>query len=204
MNSDGSVIERRLNSDFSVMSASQSPGQLSNIVPFENRLGKSSSNSHIFRTLSVSTTNIGDVHANSRLPSHRSFFIFDERSASDQSSNYLLELPRIHSDDSHVRTIPEINDENRPVNDSYALIQHEIPLLTKPLKKTSDVHYTDIVLPVSEPIASNISIVDDDRQTPVMIFYADIDHHQMQRRNRLEQLAALSTTSDNRSPPFVL
>ncbi|CAF5075184.1 unnamed protein product, partial [Rotaria magnacalcarata] len=72
--SDGSNIDHRLNSDLSLMSVSHQR-QASNIYYNDKIL--SSSNSRLFRTLSLSTNNIGDNTSGQICTSHSSIIFFD-------------------------------------------------------------------------------------------------------------------------------
>ena len=91
--SEGSTIDRRLNSDISLMSLSHQQ-QPSNIYSFDNFLSSSSS-SQIFRSLSLSTNNIGDNTSGHIRNSHGSIIFFDENSSDQKTTTttYLLGPP---------------------------------------------------------------------------------------------------------------
>jgi len=225
--SDGSTIDRRLNSDVSLMSQSHQQ-QPSNIYSLDNILSSSSS-SHIFRTLSLSTNNIGDNTSGHIRTSHGSIIFFDEN-YSDQTTNYLLGPPSTTLiDDTNLQKsisrshLSHIDEEKLSSNDSYALIE---PLnlensssistvlrtvVIKPSEKS--INYTDLLLPSTTDDEqqqefdssddNNNNNIEDKNELSSTIFYTDIDFHQTQRRDRIAKFAAISKIEDQ-IPPFVL
>ncbi|CAF1104589.1 unnamed protein product [Rotaria sordida] len=244
--SDISSIDRRLNSDLSLMSISHQQ-QASNIYSYDNILSSSSS-SHIFRTLSLSTNNIGDNTSGQICTSNGSIIFFDDN-LTDQATTYLLGSPPIPLTDEQIQTnlsrvssfnlptsisrthLSNINEEKLSTNDSYAFIEplsindNSLPnlltILTKPLlisEKT--INYTDLLLPSSnnnnnnddEQQNINSSDQNNDQSNNIneekterssTVIYTGIDFHQIERRDRIAQLAATSHSED-KTPPFVL
>jgi hypothetical protein len=165
--SDSSTVNLRLNSDLSLISLSHQQ-QPSNIYSFDDII-RSSSNSHIFRTLSHSTTNIGDNTS-------RGNIIFFDENFTDQTTTYLLgpppppslpstdesNLPRLSSSNSTTSVsrshLPLSEKEKILSNDSYALTEplslHNSPLPSvsvlsiKPLLSSEkSINYTDLLIP---------------------------------------------------------
>lgn len=90
---DGSTIDRRLNSDLSLISFNQGSSHqqsISNIYPIDGV--HSSTSAHIFRTLSVSATNIGENHSTSMRTPHGSIIFIDDH-LNEQTATYLLGPP---------------------------------------------------------------------------------------------------------------
>ena len=142
--------------------------QPSNIYSLDNILSSSSSNSHIFRTLSLSTNNIGDNTS-------RGNIIFLDENFTDQTTNYLLgppppPPPPSSTDETNQTNLPRLSSLNLttsisrshlsqiPPNDPYALIEplslHNSPLpsvsivVAKPLLPTDkSINYTDLFIP---------------------------------------------------------
>ncbi|CAF3293596.1 unnamed protein product [Rotaria socialis] len=210
--SDGSNIDRRLNSDLSLMSVSHQR-QASNIYSNDKIL--SSSNSRIFRTLSLSTNNIGDNTSGQICTSHSSIIVFDEN-LNDQTLNYLLGAPPIPSIEDKISTnlsrvssinlqgsmsrshLSNINEEKLPSNDSYAFIEPSIlnnsPLpniittRTKPtLSPEKPMNYADVLLPSSSVLFANN---DDEQQQESNI----VDQHSDQYNNLLDEKVERSST----------
>lgn len=103
---DGSAIDRRLNSDLSLISLNQGSSHqqsVSNIYPLDGVL--SSSSAHIFRTLSVSTTNVGDNHSGSMRTPHGSIIFIDEH-LNEQTATYLLGPPVAPMSDESPSAVP--------------------------------------------------------------------------------------------------
>ncbi len=216
--SDGSTTNSRLNSDLSLMSTSHQQ-QPSNIYSFNNI----SSSSHIFRTLSLSTNNIGDNTSGHIRTSNGSIIVFDENS-SDQTT-YLLGSPSITLiDDTNLTRLSSanlplthINEEKHSSNDPYALTEplnlQNSSSLSNPrtsLTKSSEqsFNYTDLLLPLNlgdeqQELNSSNDLTEEKNQQSSSILYTDIDFHQTQRRDRIAQFAAVSETKDQ-IPPFVL
>ncbi|CAF3177763.1 unnamed protein product [Rotaria sp. Silwood2] len=180
--SDVSNIDHRLNSDLSLMSISHQQ-QASNIYSFDNILSSSSS-SQIFRTLSLSTNNIGDNTSGRICTSNGSIIFFDDN-LTDQATTYLLGSPPSTLNDDQIQTdlsrvssinlttsisrshLSNINEEKFSSNDSYAFIEplpidntplsDLLPVLTKPLLTSEKtINYTDLLLPSSN--------IDDEQQ----------------------------------------
>jgi hypothetical protein len=216
--SDGSTIDRRLNSDVSLMSQSHQQ-QPSNIYSLDDILSSSSS-SHIFRTLSLSTNNIGDNTSGHIRTSHGSIIFFDEN-CSDQTTNYLLGPPSTTLiDDTNLQKsisrshLSHIDEEKLLLNDSYALIEPlnlensslistESTIVIKPSEKS--INYTDLLLPsnTDDEQQQEFYSSDDNNELSSTILYTDIDCHQTQRRDRIAKFAAISKIEDQ-IPPFVL
>ena len=211
LNSDGFSREHRLDSDFSLMSLSHQQ-QPANVYPFDSVLSSASSSSQIFRTLSVSTNNMGDNPSGSIVTSNGSIIFFDEK-YSDQPTNYLLGPPMAHVHDPHRRAsmcrshVSQICEETRPFGDSYALVQ-PLPPNPKTLLRASEVTYTDLFepSPVVEKRSQSIPMNDQTLEVhdqSIMVQYAAIDHQQTQLSDRRAKLATMSSVPD-RTPPFVL
>ncbi|CAF3534576.1 unnamed protein product [Rotaria sp. Silwood1] len=244
--SDVSNINRRLNSDLSLMSLSHQQ-QASNIYSFDNILSSSSS-SHIFRTLSLSTNNIGDNTSGHICASHGSIIVFDDN-LTDQTTTYLLGSPPLslpisdeqsQTDLSRVSSynlptsisrthLTNINEEKLPTNDSYAFVEplsinnnplpNLITILTKPLLTSEKtINYTDLALPSTNiddesqqqdlnTLDQNIDQInnlnEEKTERSSTVIYTDIDFHQIERRDRIAQLATISKSED-KTPPFVL
>jgi len=219
--SDGSIIDRRLNSDVSLISQSHQQ-QPSNIYSLDDILSSSSS-SHIFRTLSLSTNNIGDNTSGHIRTSHGNIIFFDEN-CSDQTTNYLLGPPPSTTliDDTNLQKsisrshLSHIDEEKLLLNDSYALIEPlnlensslistESTIVIKPSEKS--INYTDLLLPSNtddeQQQQQEFYSSDDNNELSSTIFYTDIDFHQTQRRDRIAKFAAISKIEDQ-IPPFVL
>ena len=120
--SDGSTIDLRLNSGLSHMSLPHQP-QPSNIHSFDNIL-LSSSSSYIFRTLSLSTNNIGDNASNQICTSH-SNIIFLDKNSPDQKTAYLLgPPPPIFPDDTLSTNLPRLSSFNLTTSISRSHLIH--------------------------------------------------------------------------------
>jgi hypothetical protein len=183
---DVSTIDRRLNSDLSLMSISHQQ-QPSNIYSFDNILS-SPSNSHIFRTYSsYSANNIGDSTSGHAQTSHGSIIFYDEN-LTDQTTSYLLGPPPLTlTDDSLQANLPRlsslnlttsisrahlshIDEEKLSLNDPYALVE---PLsldqssglsraITKPLlSPSSSIYYTNLLLPLNLNPGEELNTSDD-------------------------------------------
>jgi hypothetical protein len=140
--------------------------QPSNIYSLNNILS-SSTNSHIFRTLSHSTNNTCDNISSHIRTSNGNIILFDEN-FSDQPTNYLLELPsKKFVDDtietnlikSSSRSQLTYNEKDKlRTNDSYALVEPLNNVENSSLSSLSmvstapllspekSIHYTDVVL----------------------------------------------------------
>jgi len=171
--SDGSTLDRRLNSDLSLMSIPQQQPQGSTIYPFDSVL--SSSSAHIFRTLSVSANNIGDT-ASGQIRTPRGSIIFIDDHFNDQTTTYLLGPPPVINDETLSTNLSRLSSFNlttsisRPhlshideeristTNDPYALLEplsqqnspEPISLVTLnnplPISETS-INYVDLLIP---------------------------------------------------------
>jgi hypothetical protein len=136
-----------------------------NIHPFDSVL--SSSSAHIFRTLSVSTNNIGDTTSGQ--------IIFIDDHLNDQTTTYLLGAPPVVNDETISTNLSRLSsfnltspisrpplshiDEEKTSHDPYALVEpisHENPLfssvssvsLTTSLPTSEkSINYADILLP---------------------------------------------------------
>jgi hypothetical protein len=232
--SDGSTIDRRLNSDVSLMSKSHQQ-QPSNIYSIDNILSSSSS-SHIFRALSLSTNNIGDNTSGHIRTSHGSIIFFDENFP-DQTT-YLLGPPSTTLiDDTNLPCLSSVNlptsisrahlshidEEKRPSNDSYALIE---PLTSQnfsslsslstvfikpPLSSEKPINYADLLLPLNTGddeqqgvySSTDNDLIEEKNERSSTIFYTGIDFHQTQRRDCIVQFATMSKIEDQ-IPPFIL
>lgn len=172
---DGSTLDQRLNSDISLMSTQQ---QGSTVHSFDN--GHSSSGAHIFRTLSVSASNIVDT------PTGQIIFIDDH--LNDQTATYLLGAPPMINEEtvSNNATRPpplnpatsisraqlsHIDEEKAAAHDPYALVEpipRDPPPSVSPILPSSSlpssfeksIHYADILLPTHsnsnhDPLESN-------------------------------------------------
>jgi hypothetical protein len=226
--SDGSILNHRLNSEHSLLSIS-SQEQPSNLFSYDNILSSSSS-SHIFRTLSLSTNNIGDNISGHIRASNGSIIFFDENFPG-QTTTYLLGSPSSATFiDETIQTNPTksisrsqstYNDKDKNSSDDpYALVEppsrerssvSSLPIvsITPLLPSEKSTVYTDVYLP------SNTDDQQCDYHSPdgdlneekierlATIFYTDIDFYQIQRRNHIAQFAAISKLKD-RMPPFVL
>ncbi|CAF0809759.1 unnamed protein product [Adineta steineri] len=220
---DDSTIERRLNSDLSLMSTSHQQ-QPSNSYSFSNILSSSSS-SHIFRTLSLSTNNTGDN------TSHGNILVLDEN-VIDQTTNYLLgpaPTPSLVLNDDTINqtNIPtslsrsylsHIVEEKSSSNDPYALIE-PLTLSNSAISSLSTIHnepslssdksldYIDLLLPknIDDEQRQDFITSDDNHieQSSSTRLYTDIDFHQTQRRDRIVQFAEISKI-DDQTPPFIL
>ena len=134
---DGSTLDQRLNSDLSLVSIPQQQQQQqgSTICPLDSIL--SSSNAHIFRTLSVSA--IGDNTSGQIRTPHGSILFFDDH-LNDQTTTYLLGPPTINNEETlstnlsrlssfNLTTaisrphLSHIDEEKTSANDAYALLE---------------------------------------------------------------------------------
>jgi hypothetical protein len=211
--SDGSTIDRRLNSDISLMSLSHQQ-QPSNIYSLDNI-----SSSQIFRTLSLSTNNIGDNTSGQIRTSQGSIIFFDEN-YSDQTTNYLLGSPSttlIDDTKSISRShLSHIDEEKLRSNDSYALteplnLQNYSSVSTRLIKSSEkSINYTDLLLSSNtddeqqqEFYSSDDNNIEEKTERSSTIFYTDIDFHQTQRRDRIAANLAIQKIED-KIPPFVL
>lgn len=159
---DGSTLDQRLNSDISLMSTQQ---QGSTVHSFDNVL--SSSSAHIFRTLSVSASNIVDT------PTGQIIFLEDH--GNDQIATYLLGAPPIVHEESNTNNanrpaplnlatsisrpqLSHIDEERAPSQDPYALVEpiprdhsapvtSSIPAPSQHLSNEKPIYYADILLP---------------------------------------------------------
>jgi hypothetical protein len=222
--SNGSNVNLRLSSDLSLMSVSHQQ-QPSNMYALDNILS-SSSNSHIFRTLSLSTNNIGDNTS-------RGNIIFFDENFTDQTTNYLIgppPPPPSSTDETNQTNLPRlsslnlttpisrshINQEKIPSNDPYALIEPLSLVVAKPLLPSDkSTNYTDLLIPsntgddqqelnsTDDDIEQYNSLLEEKNERSSTILYTDIDFHQTQRRDRIAQFAAISKSEDQ-TPPFVL
>ena len=166
---DGSTLDQRLNSDISLMSTQQ---QGSTIHSFDNVL--SSSSAHIFRTLSVSASNIVDT------PTGQIIFLDDH--VNDHIATYLLGAPPIVHEESNSNNanrpapsnlatpisrphLSHIDEEKAPSQDPYALVEpiprdHPVPATSSipppaPLSSNEKpIYYADILLP-THPNSNN-------------------------------------------------
>lgn len=173
--SDGSNIDRRLNSDLSIMSGShQIPA--SNSSAFDKILSSSSS-SGIFRTLSLSTNNVGD-NTSGQICTSRGSIIFLDETLNDQTTTYLLGAPPLPPTEDPIQPnlsrvssvnltgsisrtmLSNINEEKISSNDSYAFVEpssmnnspssNKKPIQTKSsLSSEQSINYTDVLLPSS-------------------------------------------------------
>jgi len=169
---DGSTLDRRLNSDISLMSMQQQQ-QGSTIYPFDSVL--SSSSAHIFRTLSVSANNIGDIASGQIRTPHGSIIVFDDHLNDQTGTTYLLGPPPVINDETISTNLSRlssfnlsasisrshlshIDEEKVSSNDPYALVepisQHHSPesssliSLNNPLPiSENSINYADILLP---------------------------------------------------------
>ena len=218
--SDGSILDHRLNSEHSLISISPQE-QPSNLFSYDNILSSSSS-SHIFRTLSLSTNNVGDNISGHIRTSNGSIIFFDEN-FHDQTTAYLLGPPSTTFTDENIQTNltktisrssqSTYNDNDQIVSDDpYALVEpvsnerssvSSLPVvsITPLLSSEKSIIYTDLYLP-SNP-SPNDQLVEEKPDGSPSIFYTDIDFYQIQRRNRIAQFAAISKLKDQ-MPPFVL
>ncbi|CAF2034142.1 unnamed protein product [Rotaria magnacalcarata] len=212
--SDGSNIDHRLNSDLSLMSVSHQR-QASNIYYNDKIL--SSSNSRLFRTLSLSTNNIGDNTSGQICTSHSSIIFFDEN-LNDQTTNYLLGSPPVPSIEDKIQAnlsrvssinlqgsisrshLSNINEEKLPSHDSYAFIEPSIlnnsplpnilTIRTKPtLSPEKSINYTDVLLPSSLLLFAN----NDDEQQQQQESNI-VDQHSDQYNNLLDERVERSST----------
>lgn len=229
--SDGSAIDRRLNSDLSLISSNQQ--QTSNgVSTLENVL--CSSSSQIFRTLSLSTSNIGDTN-NPFRTSHGSIILLDDH-PTDQTTTYLLGPPislieEPTSSSSNLTTsisrahLTNIDEEKSFSLDPYALVEAvndsvSSALLNNVEKTSKTVEYAEI-LPVDQTEHGDYSSISldqndqkqdsnefhhdehDERQRSSTLLYSNIDFNQTHRRDRIAQFAAKAKL-DDKTPPFLL
>ncbi|CAF0956358.1 unnamed protein product [Adineta steineri] len=156
---EGSALDRRLNSDLSLMSMPQQQG--STVYPFDSVL--SSSNAHIFPTLSVSTNNNGDTTSGSIRTPHGSIIFFEDH-LHDQATTYLLGLPAVRNDET-IQTnlsrlssfnltssisrpqLSHIDEQETSSNDPYALVE---PLPQKNSTPSTSINTLNTPLPTSE------------------------------------------------------
>ncbi|CAF3971695.1 unnamed protein product, partial [Rotaria sp. Silwood1] len=151
--------------------------------------------------------------------------ISDEQSQTDLSRVSSYNLPTSIS-----RThLTNINEEKLPTNDSYAFVEplsinnnplpNLITILTKPLLTSEKtINYTDLALPSTniddEPQQQDLNTLDQNidqinnlneekTERSSTVIYTDIDFHQIERRDRIAQLATISKSED-KTPPFVL
>ncbi|CAF3782564.1 unnamed protein product [Rotaria sp. Silwood1] len=185
--SDSITLDHRLNSDLSLKSISQSQQQ--NSIDTIS----SSSNAHIFHTLSLSTNNIGDTTSYQiRKPQHNSIFLFDDH-INDQITTYLLGPPQNINDDTiqtHLSSfnlttsisrsqLSHIDEEKISSNDPYALIE---PLIQDNSSKSTLIINSNNSLPQSD-ISMNYA----DLLLPSHITneYSDINEQQQQQQQQI-------------------
>ena len=221
--SDGHINECRLNSDVSLMSIAQ-PKPLVAKRSLDNILSSSTSSSHIFRTISVSTSNVCDNLSGRIRNSNASIIVYEENFPEQMTmtTTYLLDPPSSPMiDEIRSNSIPSSQQSNAQSDDAYAM--HE-PLTVQissfsspsmhsiePISPTEkSVHYTDILFThdtgdePEEYSSSSLNPVNEEKSDPsTTFFYANIDYQQTQRRHRLAQYAELSKLNDQ-LPPFVL
>jgi hypothetical protein len=149
--------------------------QGSTIYPFDSVL--SSSSAHIFRTLSVSANNIGDMTSGQIRTPHGSVIVFDDHLNDQTGTTYLLGPPPVINDETistnlsrlssfNLTTsisrphLSHIDEEKVSTNDPYALVepisQQHLPELSSPLISLNNslpiseksINYVDLLLPV--------------------------------------------------------
>ncbi|CAF1260158.1 unnamed protein product [Rotaria sordida] len=158
--SDSITFDHRLNSDLSLMSISQQQQQGSTIHPIDT-ISSSSSNAHIFHTVSLSANSIGGDITPCRIRRpHSSILLFDDH-VNDQITTYLLGPPQNLNDDTIQSRLPSFNsttsvsrsqlshidEEKISSNDPYALVE---PLLQDSSSKSTLVINSNSSLPQSE------------------------------------------------------
>jgi hypothetical protein len=200
--SDGSTLDQRLNSDLSLLSLTQQQQQtqsISGIYPIDGVLPSSSS--HMFRTLSVSTTNVGENLPGPLRTPRESIFFLDEH-LSDQTTTYLLGPPAAILDDTSQTVqsrlssfnltssisrahLSHIDEEKTSFNDPYALVEpgsdpNIIPSTSankirqiSPVVAQKSVNYADIL--VSSPSTMESSEINEQQQFPLssLIIHAE-------------------------------
>lgn len=118
---DGSTLDRRLNSDLSLMSMPHQQHQGSFVHPLDSVF--SSSSSQIFRNLSVSANNIVDTNSGQIRTPHGSILFFDEH-LTDQTATYLLGLPSIINDETIQTSISRLPSFNLSASISRPQLSH--------------------------------------------------------------------------------
>ncbi|UJR32012.1 hypothetical protein I4U23_019482 [Adineta vaga] len=191
---DGSTLDRRLNSDLSLMSMPQQQHQGSFVHPLDSVF--SSSSTQIFRNLSVSANNIGDTNSGQIRTPHGSIIFFDEH-LNDQTATYLLGLPSIINDETiqtNISRLPSFNlssSISRPQlshidekevssNDPYALVE---PLPSKSISpKSSSITINN------PPLTSDTSLDYVDLLIPLHVNNENSDNHDQQQNNNTDDL----------------
>lgn len=183
---DGSTIDRRLNSDLSLMSMPQQQG--STIYPFDSAL--SSSSSHIFRALSVSTHNIGDTNSGQIRTPHGSIIFLDDH-LNDQTATYLLGLPTTINDETIQTNLSRLSSFNLTTSMSR-------PQLSNIDEKETSTSSTDpyaLVEPLSQKNPSDLtSIVNVNNPLPTSeksLDYVDLlipTHNENSESNEQQQI----------------
>lgn len=218
--SDGYASECRINSDASLMSITR-PGPLAPKRSLDNILSSSTS-SHIFRTVSVSTNNVCDNLSGRIRNSNASILVYEE-SIPEQiitTTTYLLDPPLMNiTDECLSHSIPSSQPPIQQTDDAYTM--HEpftvqissfsspTILSINPMFSTeSTVQYTDILLTHNlgdEPqdYSSSNPLNEEKSDRSGTFFYANIDYQQTQRHHHIAQCTELSKLND-RLPPFIL
>lgn len=220
--SDGYISECRINSDASLMSITR-PGPLAPKRSLDNILSSSTS-SHIFRTVSVSTNNVCDNLSSRIRNSNASILVYEESFPEEitttTTTTYLLDAPSMNmTDECLSHSIPSSQPSNQQADDAYTMhepLTVQIPSFSSPpilsinpiFSRESTVQYTDILLtrdPSDEPqdYFSSNPLNEEKSERSRTFFYANIDYQQTQRRLHMAQHAELSKLND-RLPPFVL
>ena len=200
------------------------PGPLAPKRSLDNILSSSTS-SHIFRTVSVSTNNVCDNLSSRIRNSNASILVYEEtfpeQIMTTTTTTYLLDPPSMNmTDECLSHSIPSPQPAIQQADDAYSM--HEPltvqissfsspPILSiNPIVSTeSTVQYTDILLtrdPSDEAqdyFSSNPPLNEEKSERSRTFFYANIDYQQTQRRHHIAQYTELSKLND-RLPPFVL
>ncbi|CAF1415184.1 unnamed protein product [Adineta ricciae] len=206
-----STIDRRLNSNLSLLSTNNQQ-QPSNIYSFESILStSSSSSSHIFRTLGENVS--------AQIPTPSGGIILLDENFHDQTTSYLLgPAPPlfIHEETSLSRLssisrshLSHIVEENITSNDSYTSLEHISSLPTilheSSLPSEKSTGLIDMTAP-SNPSdnqhyelekANDVSEENTEQSQPKL--YTNIDFHQIQRRDPVGKVKI-----DEQTAPFVL
>lgn len=189
----------------------------------DNILSSSTSSSHIFRTVSVSTNNVCDNFSGRIRNSNASIIVYEENfpEQTTMTMTYLLDPPMTPMiDEIFSNSIPSLQQSNSQIDDSYAMQEPftvQISSFSSPsihsinpiYPTEKSVHYTDILLTHNtgdeqqKYSSSNHPINEEKSDRSTTFFYANIDYQQTQRRHHLAQYTELSKLND-RLPPFVL
>ncbi|CAF1049680.1 unnamed protein product [Adineta ricciae] len=206
-----STIDRRLNSDLSLLSTNNQQ-QPSNIYSFDSILStSSSSSSHIFRTLGENVS--------AHIPTSTGGIILLDENLHDQTTNYLLgpALPLFINEETPLSRLSSISrshlshiiEENITLNDSYTSLEHISSLPTTPHKSslpgeklTGFINMTSPSNPSDhqyDELEKDNDASEENTEQSQSKLYTNIDFHQVQRRDPVVKMKI-----DEQSAPFVL